>query len=71
MATDIHRWELPGNYPVFAVVMVTYHYVEIIWRFFVTPDFVYNIYDNEKYYTGEPVNIYTQSLINLNYHKKG
>ena len=26
-----HRWELPGNYPVFTVVMVIYHYVEIIW----------------------------------------
>ena len=23
-----HRWELPGNYPVFTVVMVIYHYVE-------------------------------------------
>ena len=34
-----HRWELPGNYPVFAVVMVIYHYVERIWRIIVTPDF--------------------------------
>ena len=25
-----HRWELPGNYPVFTVVMVIYHYVERI-----------------------------------------
>ena len=34
-----HRWELPGNYPVFTVVMVIYHYVEIIWRILVTPNF--------------------------------
>ena len=40
-----HRWELPGNYPVFTVVMVIYHYVERIWRILVTPIFTYNIYD--------------------------
>ena len=34
-----HRWELPGNYPVFTVVMVIYHYVERIWRIIVTPIF--------------------------------
>ena len=34
-----HRWELPGNYPVFTVVMVIYHYVERIWRILVIPDF--------------------------------
>ena len=34
-----HRWELPGNYPVFTVVMVIYHYVERIWRILVTPIF--------------------------------
>ena len=43
-----HRWELPGNYPVFTVVMVIYHYVEITWRILVTPDFLYNTYDHEK-----------------------
>ena len=32
-----HRWELPGNYPVFNVVMVIHHYVERIWRILVTP----------------------------------
>ena len=37
--TVIHRWELPGNYPVFTVVMVIYHYVERIWRILVTPIF--------------------------------
>ena len=52
-----HRWELPGNYPVFTVVMVIYHYAEIIWRILVTPNFLYNIYDHEKYYPGELVNI--------------
>ena len=37
--TKEHRWELPGNYPVFTVVMVIYHYVERIWRILVTPIF--------------------------------
>ena len=49
-----HRWVLPGNYPVFTVVMVIYHYVERIWRILV------NIY-----YSGEPDNIHMQSLINI------
>ena len=43
----VHRWELRGNYPVFTVVMVIYHYVERIWRILVTPIFLYNIYDHE------------------------
>ena len=43
-----HRWELLGNYPVFTVVMLIYHYVERTWRILVTPDFLYNIYDHEK-----------------------
>ena len=60
-----HRWELPGNYPVFSMVMVIYHYVEIIWRILITPDFLYNIYNYEKYYPGEPVNINIRSLINI------
>ena len=40
-----HRWQLPGNYPVFNLVMVVYHYVETIWIILVTPNFLYNIYD--------------------------
>ena len=32
------RWELPGNCPVFTVVMEIYHYVERIWRILVTPN---------------------------------
>ena len=28
-----HRWELPGKYPVFNMVMVIYHYVERIGEF--------------------------------------
>ena len=59
-----HIWELPGNYPVFNVVMVIYHYVERIWRILVTPNFPYHIYDHEKYYPGEPVNMYIKSLVN-------
>ena len=60
-----HIWESPGNYPVFTVVMVIYHYVERIWRILVTPNFPYNINDHEKYYPGEPVNIPIQLLINI------
>ena len=41
-----HRWELPGNYPIFTVVMVIYHYVERIWRIIVTTILIYNIYDH-------------------------
>ena len=43
----VPRRELPGNYPVFTVVMVIYHYVERIWRIIVTPNFFYNIYNDE------------------------
>ena len=37
------RWELPGSYHVFVVVMVIYDYVEIIWKIPVTTNFLYNI----------------------------
>ena len=47
-----HRWELPGNYPVFTVVMVIYHYVERICRITVTPIFKYNIYDHQYILSG-------------------
>ena len=33
-----HSWELPTNYPVFTVLMVMYHYVDILWRILVTPN---------------------------------
>ena len=29
------------------------------------PQFLYNIYDQEKYYQDKPFNIYIQSLINI------
>ena len=45
--------------------MVIYHYVEIIWRILVTPNFLYNIYNHEKNYPGEPANIHIQPLINI------
>ena len=38
-----NRWELPGDYPVFALVMAICHYVDRIWRILVTPNFLYNI----------------------------
>ena len=65
LSSLLHRWVLPGNYPVFTMVMVIYHYTERILRIIVTPNFLYNIYNNEKYYPGEPVNIHIQSLINI------
>ena len=39
-----HRWELPGNYPVFTVLMVIYRYVEKIGEFLLPQIFLYNIY---------------------------
>ena len=45
--------------------MVIYHYVEIIWIIIITPNFLYDIYDHEKYYPGEPVNMHIQLLINI------
>ena len=70
--------QLTDNYPVFNAVMVIYHYAERIWRVLVTPNSLYNIYDHEKYYPGEPVNIYIYTIINKyypgeklgNYHQK-
>ena len=47
MLSQKHRWELPGNYPVFTVVTVIYHSVERIWRVLVTPIILYKIYDHE------------------------
>ena len=55
-----HGWELIVNYPAFTMVMVIYHYVERILRIIVAPYFSYNMYDHEKYYPGEPVNIHIQ-----------
>ena len=60
-----HRWELPGNYLFFTVVMVIYHYVERIWRILVTPVFCITYMIINKYYPGEPVNINIQPLINI------
>ena len=42
-----HIWDLPGNYPVFTVVMVIYYYFEIIWGILVTLNVLYNIYEHE------------------------
>ena len=60
-----HRWELPGDYPVFTMVMVTYHYVEIILIIIVTLAFCITYIIMNKYYSGEPVHIYIQTLINI------
>ena len=53
------------------MAMVIYHFFEIIWRILITTNFLYNIYDHEKYYTGEQVNKHIQSLINIVQGKNG
>ena len=60
-----HQWELSGNYPIFTMVMVIYNYFEIIWRILVTPNFLYNIHNHEKYYPCKSVHIHKQSWINI------
>ena len=60
-----HRWEIMGNYPVFTGVMVIYHCFERIWIILVTPNFCITYTSMNKYYTGGPVNINIQSLINI------
>ena len=34
-----HGWELLGNHIFLMMVMLIYHYVEIIWKIIVTPNF--------------------------------
>ena len=45
--------------------MVTYHNVERIWRILVTHIDRVTYMIMKKLHPGEPVNIYTQSLINI------
>ena len=47
------------------MVMVIYRYFERVGELSLHPFFWYNIYNNEKYYPGEPVSINIQSLINI------
>ena len=65
MGTASHRWGLPGNFPICTVLVLIYHYIEIVRELLLTPIFLYNINDHEKCYPGEPVNINKQSLINI------
>ena len=53
------------------MVMVIYHYVERIWRMFVTPIFCITYTIMKKYYPGEPVNIHIQLLIKIIQDKNG
>ena len=65
-----HRWKLPGNHPVFTMVLVICHYIERIWRNLITPIFIrYTII--KKYHPGGPVNIHIQSLIKNNQEEWG
>ena len=79
-----HRWEVLGNYPVFDVIMVIYHYVETICMILVTPNFLYNMCNHKyilsrwtssytysimnKYYSGEQLDHYHQKRVRVNYH---
>ena len=40
------------------MVMLIYHYDDIIEELLITPIISYNIYDHQKHYLGEPVNIH-------------
>ena len=60
-----HRWESPGNYPVFTAVMVIYHYVERIWRILVSPFFCITYMIINRHYTGRRDSIHIQSVINI------
>ena len=55
-----HRWELPGNYPIFAVLL----YLEN-WMILVTPNFCIKYSIIKIYYPVEPVHIHIISLINI------
>ena len=58
-------WELPGNYPVFNVVISNYRYDKIIWIILIPPKYFVTYMIMKKYYPGEPVNINIQSLIDI------
>ena len=58
-------WGLLDNCPVSTLVMVIYHYVERNWRILFTLDFCITYTIIKKYYTGEPVNIHINLLINI------
>ena len=45
--------------------MAIFYYRERTRRIIFTIDFLYNIYDHEKYYPYEPVNVNIKSLINI------
>ena len=47
------------------MVMVIYHYVEIILRIIVTPNVSYNMYDHVRNYPGKLFNICIQTSINI------
>ena len=47
------------------MIMVIYHYAEIIWGILVTPNFCITCTIMKKYYPGELVNIHIQSLLNI------
>ena len=64
----VPSWELPGNYPVSTVVMVIYHYVERIWKILVTPNFSYNIYNQES--LSSRTSEYTDKIINKYYPRE-
>ena len=59
------RRKLLGNWPIFTVVMLIYHYVERIWKNIITPLFCITYTIVNKYYLVEPVSILIKSLINI------
>ena len=58
-------WELPGNYPIFDVLMLIYHYIDTIGEILLRLIFCITYVIIKKYYPGEPVHIHIQPLINI------
>ena len=61
----MHRQELTGNYPVFTVITVIYHYVERIGEYSLPLIFCITYAIIKKYHPGKLVNIHILSLINI------
>ena len=51
------------------MLILIYHYIDRIGEFSLPTMVWYNVYYHQKYYPGEPVDIYIQELINITQDK--
>ena len=58
ISTIHHRWDLPGDYPISSMVMLIYHYVEIIEELLLLLIVCITHTIMKQYYPVKPVNIY-------------